>query len=683
MHTIEHERLSLALCGGNCYDTKLESWTPDWPSLCDQLSKPKIGQKDGPYFIRAEGTIRSNAGTSDVANIVIIDGDSLITEAGEIIPGAPHPNEVHSVLAKLGLKHLIYTSHSNDADYHKYRLVLPCTYNREQLPALLDYIFSELHKAGVMLADVKENRTWAQAWYFPRVPDQRRLALFKFLSLDGKILNAGRITPAWLKDKTPIAGPIPATSQPKGKKPITAFNEMHNIAEILLRNEYIKKGERFLRPNSESKIPGVRFCSNCADGVERIYSDGNDVLNDGNPHDVFDVFCLLEHGGDRQKALEKIKNENKHNIEISKTSYTSITPIIDAASRECKATLKSTSNPNKVKNGAESVPSEPPTNQAEPKKEQKNYGKPPKEASIPDSILAEQIAEELKDVLIFDDVSTEWFCCCDGLWRPTTPTRALKKIDETLHKFAQAGFSNSKLNGVESLLRLYLNLTEWQTNRRFLPMKNGMYDIETGDLTDYTPDSKFTWQLPYTFAKTAQIDAIATWLYEVCCGEQETINIIRAFMKLAMTGSDVQKFLEVIGPGGSGKSTLIWLIIELIGEVNHAVSDLKNLEMNRFETAGLYRKKLAVINDSSRYNGDVSVLKALTGGDPVRLERKNKQQSGSFVFDGVVTIVSNEAIQATDYTSGLARRRLPIYFNKKSATLIKRGGTSLAALKIH
>jgi putative DNA primase/helicase len=326
----------------------------------------------------------------------------------------------------------------------------------------------------------------------------------------------------------------------------------------------------------------------------------------------------------------------------------------DASSRDVQSSLKSSPNPNKAKSDG-----------LEPPKNQKNDEKPPKEVSLPDSILAEKIAETLKDFLIFDDVSTEWFCCCDGLWRPTTQTRAWKKIEETLHIFSPSGFSSYKLKCVESMLRLYLNLTEWQSNRRFLPMQNGMYDIETGVLTDYTPDSKFTWQLPYKFDKTAQLDNISKWLHEVCCGENETMNIIRAFMKLALTGSDVQKFLEVIGPGGSGKSTLIWLIRELIGEVNLAVSDLKNLEMNRFETAGLYRKKLAVINDASRYNGDVSVLKALTGGDPVRLERKNKQQGGSFVFDGVVMIVSNEAIQATDYTSGLARRRLPIYFNKK------------------
>ncbi len=134
---------------------------------------------------------------------------------------------------------------------------------------------------------------------------------------------------------------------------------------------------------------------------------------------------------------------------------------------------------------------------------------------------------------------------------------------------------------------------------------------------------------------------------------------------MALVGGEVQKFLELIGAGGTGKSTLIRLLVAFIGEKNHASTDLKNLETNRFEAAALYGKKLALISDSSRYGGEVSVLKALTGGDPVRLEKKNVQQSGSFVFDGVVVIASNEAIQTADYTSGLGRRRMPVNFNSK------------------
>jgi hypothetical protein len=133
-----NKNLSLAICKANCYDTALESWTPDWPSLVERLSSSEIGSKDGSYFTRCSGTQRTNDGTANQADILIIDGDSRINPDGIIIPGAPPPEDVHLALTSLGVTHLIYTSHSNDLDYHKNRVVIPCCYSLEQLPVVLD-----------------------------------------------------------------------------------------------------------------------------------------------------------------------------------------------------------------------------------------------------------------------------------------------------------------------------------------------------------------------------------------------------------------------------------------------------------------------------------------------------------------------------------------------------------------
>jgi putative DNA primase/helicase len=284
---------------------------------------------------------------------------------------------------------------------------------------------------------------------------------------------------------------------------------------------------------------------------------------------------------------------------------------------------------------------------------------------LKESLLAEALAADLEDRLIYDEASGDWYRCVNGIWAPISKTRALKIINKQLHAHLPAGFSMSKLNAVESFLRLYLALEKWETNRNLLPLQNGVLDTKTLTLSDYAPQHKFRWQLPYSYKPDAKISIIKRWLWDVTNEDIETVQIIRAFTKIVLAGGDLQRFLEVIGPGGTGKSTLIRLLIMLVGENNHAATDLKNLEQNRFEAATLYGKRLAVISDSSRYGGEVSVLKAITGGDPVRHERKNQQQSGSFVFDGAVIIASNEAIQSTDYSSGLARRRLPIMFRHK------------------
>lgn len=282
-----------------------------------------------------------------------------------------------------------------------------------------------------------------------------------------------------------------------------------------------------------------------------------------------------------------------------------------------------------------------------------------------ESKLARHVADALIDSLCYDETGGDWYSQSNGLWQVTSEKKALKVIMRVLDAGMPQGYSIAKLNNVKSFLMIYLLLGKWASNRHLLPMKNGVLDTKTMLLSDYSHKHRFNWQLPYSFNPDAKLDVIKRWLWTASGEDMEAVNIIRAFFKMALIGGDIQKFLELIGAGGTGKSTLIRLLVAFIGEKNHAATDLKNLETNRFEAAALYGKRLVLISDSSRYGGEVSTLKALTGGDPVRFEKKNQQQSGSFVFDGVVVIASNEAIQTADYTSGLIRRRMPVNFNSK------------------
>jgi len=111
--------------------------------------------------------------------------------------------------------------------------------------------------------------------------------------------------------------------------------------------------------------------------------------------------------------------------------------------------------------------------------------------------------------------------------------------------------------------------------------------------------------------------------------------------------------MEAIGPGGTGKSTFMNLAQRLLGERNTYVTTLNQLEENRFEGAAIYRKRLLVITDSERYGGEVTQLKAITGQDPIRYEKKHKQQGeelSRFTPTCMVIVAANEIPQTADYT---------------------------------
>jgi putative DNA primase/helicase len=129
-------------------------------------------------------------------------------------------------------------------------------------------------------------------------------------------------------------------------------------------------------------------------------------------------------------------------------------------------------------------------------------------------------------------------------------------------------------------------------------------------------------------------------------------------------GNEIQRFFEVIGPGGRGKSTFANLCCALVGSGNYASTTLNQLEQSRFELSSIKGKRLTLINDSERYGGSAQTFKALTGGDSLRYEEKLKPIGEPFVYTGMVMVVANEPIQTTDNTSGLSRRRLTIEFNR-------------------
>lgn len=228
------------------------------------------------------------------------------------------------------------------------------------------------------------------------------------------------------------------------------------------------------------------------------------------------------------------------------------------------------------------------------------------------------------------------------------------------------GYSMNMINDVMEQLRISTIHDEWYEGNEYLLFTNGILDVNTRELLPFDQEMYMTQQLPYDYDPGATCEPIIKWLKNVQDNSWGRVQVLRAWLRaVLLSHSEVQKFVEIVGPGKSGKSTYANLAHALVGDDNAMISSLEHLEKNRFETANLYKKKLLLFNDVERYGGSVSVLKAITGRDLIRKERKF--QAGSqkpFKFNGLVIITANEPIQTTDPTSGLARRRLTIPFDK-------------------
>ncbi len=310
--------------------TALEPWTLTFEELAATFQRtPRVGRKDGSYFVRgpfAEGyPSRGDAHITDAA-LLILDGDSTLDpESGEITPGAPHPMLAHEALRDLDIAHVIYTSasHGLPGKGSRYRVLIPATISdAAALSACVEWTIDQLHRAGVPLADVKENHTWSQPWYFTRKVTPEAEYLVYVCDTD-EVLDVGACV-AWKAAQDPLspqaleAAALAGPKHGSGGGLFGQYNALHGNPEAMLavlqgrgyamKNQFgTLNGEpvyRLLAPGSTSNAAGVALYK-ARDGRWLVASHHgeHDPLSAAPSNDAYDLFRIFEHGGDQAKAM--------------------------------------------------------------------------------------------------------------------------------------------------------------------------------------------------------------------------------------------------------------------------------------------------------------------------------------------------------------------------------------------
>jgi P4 family phage/plasmid primase-like protien len=283
------------------------------------------------------------------------------------------------------------------------------------------------------------------------------------------------------------------------------------------------------------------------------------------------------------------------------------------------------------------------------------------------SKCVEHLTGAYAGTLLFASERAKWFAygsTTPGVWSAIEDEQMQNRLRRDLAGLQPKGFSWSFLQGCERMLRAALGRPLKRLPAHMIPFQNGILDTTTMKVVSHTPERLSTWCVPYDYDEKATCEPVQDWMKEMLGEQKDLYEVLRAYLRaILLSRTGIQKFLELLGPGGTGKSTFINIATALVGYENMAPTKLSLLESSRFEAAKLAGKRLIVITDAERYGGEVTVLKALTGQDHVPWEEKNNRRLGSFVAEGMVIVAANQPIQSADYTSGLERRRLTIYFN--------------------
>ncbi|ENL4377433.1 toprim domain-containing protein, partial [Salmonella enterica] len=251
-----------------------------------------------------------------------------------------------------------------------------------------------------------------------------------------------------------------------------------------------------------------------------------------------------------------------------------------------------------------------------------------------------------------------------GIWKIIPPSDFARDVAGLFQRL-RAPFSSGKIASVVETLKLIIPQQDAPA-RRLIGFRNGVLDTATGT---FSPHHKAHWLrtlCDVDFTPPVEGETLEThapdfwrWLDRAAGGRQEKRDVILAALFMVLANRyDWQLFLEVTGPGGSGKSILAEIATMLAGEDNATSATIETLESPR-ERAALIGFSLIRLPDQEKWSGDGAGLKAITGGDAVSVDPKYKDAYSTHI-PAVILAVNNNPMRFTDRSGGVSRRRVII-----------------------
>lgn len=193
--------------------------------------------------------------------------------------------------------------------------------------------------------------------------------------------------------------------------------------------------------------------------------------------------------------------------------------------------------------------------------------------------------------------------------------------------------------------------------------KNGLLDIRDLVVGQYTSDIFLSNKINASYIKDSYDLTVDKTLDKICCNDKEIRMLVEEMIGYCLIPTaKFQKAFILYGDGSNGKSTLLDMIISLIGDVN--VSSLSLKELNHNFKLSEITSKLANIGDdiSDEYLTDSSIFKKLVTGEEITVDKKNEQPYKIRNYAKMI-FAANTLPNTYDKSNGMIRRLSIIPFN--------------------
>ena len=294
----------------NALDHHVKPVTMAFSEFVDSLKSPVtlIDKKHGPAMVPAIFSVPYAVNKNvNAVTALLLDIEKQ--------PGGSHPmgpEEAEKHMAEIGLCYCLWTTHSHTPETPRYRLLFPL--DGTLVPEHLRRVYGLLSASLEAFNNVVDTSCFhpARLFFLPSVHPDRSQHYQWAANIHGKRLKAVRLAEgAKIIEAQEQAQAEAARQRRVVRKPldgrgslIEQFNAEHRVEELLEQAGYVKKGKKWLCPNSHSGIAGVIVFQD--DNVAFSHHH-DDPLGDNHTHDPFSIYCLLWHNGDAKAACAALR----------------------------------------------------------------------------------------------------------------------------------------------------------------------------------------------------------------------------------------------------------------------------------------------------------------------------------------------------------------------------------------
>ena len=238
-----------------------------------------------------------------------------------------------------------------------------------------------------------------------------------------------------------------------------------------------------------------------------------------------------------------------------------------------------------------------------------------------------------------------------------------RTLGTTVRRENATSLTNQKVNEIIYALRRknYISLSKFYEKKDYINLKNGLLNTNTWELEPHRPNVYFLTQLNAEWDPEAYAEEWDSFLTKVV--SEKDVLVLQEFTGYCLLQDcRFEKALALVGPGGSGKSTFLNVVREVLGYDNTTGFSIHQLENERFTRSELVGKLANIYNDLPYSKLEKSdIFKQLVSADPIQVERKYKQPFMTTLYTKLI-FAANQLPSTIDITSAFFRRWIIVPF---------------------